>query len=221
MIKKIIPTNVAIGYKGFVLNDIANAVLETDVEYTIEYTQELPVDSGFQAIDFDKLPNYFGNNRVEYRGYDLKSSEVKTNDEVAEASNETLELEENETIIYRANPINQFNEFTAKAHEFAENLESGLFASKALYEKLGLEKGDKVVVKSNGKELELDAYCDEQIAGEIAYVSTFQKDLDTRSLFDTYRYSKAVIKKRRNMETGFIIETIVKAIVVLSVFFLP
>jgi len=43
--------------------------------------------------------------------------------------------------------------------------------------------------------LELNAYCDEQIAGEVAYISTFQKDLDTKALFDEYRFSKAVIKK--------------------------
>lgn len=193
--KKVIPTNVALGYKGYVLNDIANAVLGSDIEYTIEYTQELPAESGFKAIDFDKLPNYFGNDRVEYRGYDLESFETASTKEVEEASTEVLEISEDEFIIYRANPINQFNEFTAKAHEFAESLESGVFVSEALFEKLGLEKGDMVVVNSNGVELKLNAYCDNQIAGEIAYVSTFQKDLDTNSLFDTYRYSKAVIKK--------------------------
>ena len=193
--KKVIPTNAAIEYKAFVLNDIANEVLESDIEYTIEYTQELPEENGFKAIEFDKLPNYFGNDRGEYRGYDLTSKEIPTNDEVDEVVVEALENDENEVMIYRANPINQFNEFTAIAHEFAENLESGIFASKELFEKLGLEKGDMLVVNSNGVEMKLSAYCDEQIAGEIAYVSTFQKDLDTNSLFDTYRYSKAVIKK--------------------------
>lgn len=193
--KKVIPTNVALEYKGYVLNDIANEILESDMEYTIEYTQELPETNGFKAIDFDKLPNYFGNDRNEYRGYDLDSLEVAVTKEVEEVIEETLDIDENEFIIYRANPINQFNEFTAIAHEFVESLESGLFASQALFEKLGLEKGDMVVVNSNGVERKLNAYCDNQIAGEIAYVSTFQKDLDTNSLFDTYRYSKAVIKK--------------------------
>ncbi len=193
--KRVIPTNAAIDYKGYVLNDIANAILQKDIEYTIEYTQELPLEAGFQAIDFDKLPNYFGNNQLEYRGYELKSFETKIDEELESSSKVVFDLEENETIIYRANPINQFNEFTAKAHEFAKNLESGLFASKSLFEKLELKKGDKVIVSSNGQQIQLNAYCDEQIEGEIAYVSTFQKDLDTKSLFDTYRYSKAVIKK--------------------------
>jgi NADH-quinone oxidoreductase subunit G len=206
--KKVIPTNVAIGYKGYVLNDIANAVLDTDVEYTIEYTIELPEEKGFSAIHFDKLSNHFGNNRVEYRGYDILPIEIVKQkklqeeinssfivEELDEATSKTLDLNEDEMIIYRANPINQFNEFTAIAHEFVEDLESGIFVSKSLFEKLGLEKGDKVSVSSNGTSLELNVYCDEQIAGEIAYVSTFQKDLDTKNLFEQYRYSKAVIKK--------------------------
>ncbi len=205
--KKVIPTNVAIDYKGYVLNDIANKVLEDDVEYTIEYTIELPEKAGFKAVEFDKLPNYFGNDRVEFRGYDLVPQEIvvpKTLEEglnelsvtqVDEALSSTLTLLENETLIYRANPINQFNEFTAIAHEFAKDLQSGVFVSEELFEKLELEKGDKVKVSSNGTELELNVYCDDQISGESAYVSTFQKDLDTKALFDGYRFSKAVIKK--------------------------
>ena len=193
--KKVIPTNVAISYEGYVLNDIANEILKTDVEYTIDYTQELPESKGFKKVLFDKLQNYFGNNRVEYRGYDLESFDVDSTKELAQINIDSLDVNEDEFIIYRANPINQFNEFTAISHEFSSNLESGFFASKELFEKLELEKGSRVNVLSNGTNLELNAYCDNQISGIIAYISTFQKDLDTKSLFDTCRYSKAVIKK--------------------------
>ena len=193
--KKVIPTNAALEYKAYTLNDIANEILEKDIEYTIEYTEILPTQKGFKAIDFDKLPNYFGNDRVEYRGYALSSSETNKNNEVLEIQTQALEINEDEIIIYRANPINQFNEFTAIAHEFVEDLQSGIFVSASLFEKLELSQGDKVIVNSNGVEMSLNIFCDNQIAGDIAYVSTFQKDLDTRSLFDTCRYSKAVIKK--------------------------
>jgi len=205
--KRVIPTNAALPYKGYTLNDIANEVLGTDVEYTIEYTQELPTDEGFQAIEFDRLSNHFGNDRVEYRGYDIAYKDVVVikglenilnETPVTDIDNplsETLTPNEDEILIYKANPINQFNEFTAIAHEFASNLESGFFASKELLEKYELAKGDKVLVCSNNKELELNVYKDSQISGTIAYVSTFQKDLDTKSLFENYRYSKATIKK--------------------------
>ncbi|OUR70710.1 ferredoxin, partial [Arcobacter sp. 31_11_sub10_T18] len=36
---------------------------------------------------------------------------------------------------------------------------------------------------------------DNQISGEIAYVSTFDKSINTSALFDTYRYNSATIKK--------------------------
>ena len=193
--KKVIPTNVAIGYKGYVLNDLANVILEDDVEYTIEYTEKLPAKAGFKAIEFDKLPNYFGNNRVEYRGYDISSNITDIDDDVDPIILEQFKLSEDETLIYRANPINQFNEFTAIAHELAKDLESGFFASKELFSKLQLEKGDKVNVSSNNTQLQLNAYCDEHIAGDVAYISTFQKDLDTKKLFGEYRFNKAVIKK--------------------------
>ena len=193
--KKVIPTNAALEYKGYTLNDIANEILGLDIEHTIEYTELLPSDKGYKAIDFDKLPNYFGNDRVEYRGYSLTSNETIKKIDIQDAKAEVLEANENELIIYRANPINQFNEFTAIAHEFADDLQSGVFVSPALFEKLELEETKSVIVNSNGVEMNLNVYCDNQIAGDIAYVSTFQKDLDTQSLFDTYRYSKAVIRK--------------------------
>ena len=193
--KKLIPTNAALPFNGYVLNDIANVILEEDIDYTIEYTEQLPVESGFKAVEFDKLSNHFGNDRSENRGYDIKSSETTIRTEVENVCEEFLEASENETIIYRANPINQFNEFTAISHEFVDDLQSGIFVSESLFAKLELEKDNKVKVNSNGVEMELNIYCDNQIAGDIAYVSTFQKDLDTQNLFDTYRYSKAVIKK--------------------------
>ncbi len=193
--KRVVPTNAALPYKGYVLNDIANKVLGTDIEYTIEYTQELPTSKGFQAIEFDRLQNHFGNDRVEYRGYEISSFETTKNISIEQQEKSSFVLSEEEIVIYKANPINQFNEFTAIAHEFVTDLESGFFASKELLEKYELAKGDKVVVSSNKKELELEVFEDTQIAGNIAYVSTFQKDLDTKSLFSEYRYSKAIIKK--------------------------
>lgn len=193
--KKLIPTNAALPFNGYVLNDISNVILEEIKEHTIEYTEELPQSVGYKAVEFDKLSNNFGNDRSENRGYDLISLETTIRTEVENACEEFLEVNENETIIYRANPINQFNEFTAISHEFASNLQSGVFVSETLLSKLELEQGNKVKVNSNGVEIELDVYCDNQIAGDIAYISTFEKDLDTQNLFDTYRYSKAVIKK--------------------------
>ena len=193
--KKIIPTNAAVAFKGYALNNIANMILDVDVEYTIDYTSELPVEKGYQALDFDSLPNMFGNDRVEYRGYDLSSSDVEFNDDVKEISLKKLELNENEIVIYKANPINQFNEFTAISHEFKDNLQSGIFFSTTMFEKLELEDGSIVKVSANNQTLELEAFIDIQIEGEIAYVSTFEKNSASKALFDTFRYNTAVVEK--------------------------
>jgi len=193
--KKIIPTNAAVAFKGYALNNIANMILDVDVEYTIDYTSELPLEKGYQSLDFDSLPNMFGNDRVEYRGYDLSSSEVEFNDDVKEISLRKLELNENEIVIYKANPINQFNEFTAISHEFKDNLQSGIFFSTVMFEKLELEEGSVLKVSANNQTLELEAFIDIQIEGEIAYVSTFDKNSASKALFDTFRYNTAVVEK--------------------------
>ncbi|XPV52543.1 MAG: hypothetical protein ACNI3H_09245 [Halarcobacter ebronensis] len=43
----------------------------------------------------------------------------------------TISSGEDEIIIYKANPINQFNEFTAIAHEFKDDLQSGILSLKS------------------------------------------------------------------------------------------
>ena len=193
--KKVIPTNAAVGFKGYTLNEVANEILNDDIEYTIEYTAKLPVDKGYKAIAFDDLPNKFGNDQVEYRGYDLIETTASAQNDVKEISIEKIALTDDEIIIYKANPINQFNEFTAIAHEFKEKLQDGIFFSKAAFEKLELQNGDKVKINANNQSLELNAYVDVQIAGNIAYVSTFMKNSLSNSLFNVYRFNKAKVAK--------------------------
>jgi NADH-quinone oxidoreductase subunit G len=193
--KKVIPTNAALAFKGYTLNEIANEVLNDDVEYTIEYTSKLPLNKGYKVIGFDDLPNKFGNDQVEYRGYDLIETTTSTQDDVKQINIEKITLNDDEILIYNANPINQFNEFTAIAHEFKEKLQDGIFFSKAAFEKLELENGSKVKISANNQELELNAYLDIQIDGNIAYVSTFMKNSLSRALFNTYRFNKAKVLK--------------------------
>jgi NADH-quinone oxidoreductase subunit G len=50
--KRVNPTNAALSYGGYELNDIANA-LGLEAENTIDYTKELPVSKGFKEIEFD------------------------------------------------------------------------------------------------------------------------------------------------------------------------
>lgn len=193
--KKVIPTNAALEFKGYTLNEVANEVLGTDVEYTIEYTAKLPIQKGYKSEQFDDLPNKFGNDQIEYRGYDLQTFEVSIQDDFKPIIDERITLQDDELIIYRANPINQFNEFTAIAHEFKDKLQDGIFCSKSLFEKLELNEGDKVKVIANNQELILEAYVDIQIEGNIPYISTFMKNSSSNALFNTYRFNKAKVVK--------------------------
>lgn len=193
--KKVIPTNAALAFNGYTLNEIANEILNDDVEYTIEYTSKLPLEKGFKAIEFDDLPNRFGNDQVEYRGYELSSNDVEIDDSLTQTTTEKIALNDDEIVIYKANPINQFNEFTAISHEFKDGLEDGIFFSKSAFEKLELNEGDKVKVIANNQELILNAYVDIQIDGDISYVSTFMKNSPSNLLFKTYRFNKAKVVK--------------------------
>ncbi|OUR70983.1 ferredoxin, partial [Arcobacter sp. 31_11_sub10_T18] len=198
MNKRVVPTNAALEFKGYTLNEIANVILDKDIEHTIEYTQMLPSKSGFLNIDFDALPNYYSNDQKEHRGYLLKSY-AQENDidigDIDKPSEEVFVTSENETIIYRANPMNQFNEFTAIAHEFKDSSKTGLYTNSTYLKSLDMKEGDKVLVEANGTSYELEVLIDNQISGEIAYISTFDKSLNTSALFDTYRYNSATIKK--------------------------
>jgi NADH-quinone oxidoreductase subunit G len=193
--KKVIPTNAALGFNGYTLNEIANEILGKDVEYTIEYTSKLPLEKGYKAIVFDDLPNKFGNNQVEYRGYELVSSSVSMEGNINNLSYEKIVLDNDEILIYKANPVNQFNEFTAISHEFKDSLQDGIFFSKFAFEKLQLNEGDKVKVNANNQELVLNAYVDIQIVGNIPYISTFMKNSPANLLFNSYRFNKAKVVK--------------------------
>jgi len=198
MNKRVVPTNAALEFNGYTLNEIANVILDKDIEHTIEYTELLPSKSGFLNIDFDSLPNYYSNDQKEHRGYLLKSysqeNEIGIGD-IDKPSEEVFNLHENETIIYRANPMNQFNEFTAIAHEFKDSSQTGLYTNSTYLKTLDVKEGDNVLVEANGTSYELEVLIDNQISGEIVYIPTFDKSINTSVLFDTYRFNSAIIKK--------------------------
>jgi NADH-quinone oxidoreductase subunit G len=184
--KKVVPTNAAMPYNGYTLNDIANEILDEQKELTIEYTEEI-----FEKSAFDSLCNYFSNDFKEHRGYEITATTVNASDEVAHIS-EVNGL--GDSIIYKANPINQFNEFTAKSSQL-EKEKMGIYISNDLATSKELSCGDSVEVEANGITIKLEVIVDGQLQGNIAYVSTFEKDAQTSKLFTNSRYSNANIRK--------------------------
>ena len=187
--KRLVPTNAAISYDGYCLNDIANAILDKKKEYTIDYTSEI-----FEAIAFDNLENNYSNDMTENRGYIIKSSKVGNSDESVSSEIKLLEKSESEYIIYSANPINQFNEFTAVAHQLKDDIVA-LYISNELAEKLGVGEDNSVEITANGTTVTLAVRIDNDLVGEIPYVPTFNKDSENKNLFDNCRFTTANIKK--------------------------
>jgi len=187
--KRVNPTNAVLGYGGYILNDIANA-LGLKSKLTIDYTEALPTEKGFKAEKFDNLPNHYENDGTEKRGYVLASVTAKTgSDESVEAFNES----KIDKAIYLANPVRQFSDFTAKAHQSKEK--PGLHASKSYLDANGLSVGDKVKVKTAKGEVEVEVSHDHFIDGEIAYLTTFDSKLKSEALFDGYRFTTASVER--------------------------
>ena len=186
--KNIVPTNAAVKYEGYVLNDLANEILDYRVEYTIDYTAEL-----FDKVQFDDLENHFTNDRVEHRGYTIENKDVSIENKIVTEDTISLDVQEDEYIIYAGNPINQFNEFTAIAKQLQDEVVA-FYVSQKLYESLEFEENSKVEVSANGQTLTLDIKIDNHLVGNIGYVPTFDKNINTKALFKN-RFEKATLRK--------------------------
>jgi NADH-quinone oxidoreductase subunit G len=186
--KNLVPTNAAIRYDGYTLNDIANEILEDKAVNTIDYTQEI-----FENIKFDDLENHFSNDRIEHRGYKIKTTESRGEEIPISEDISTLKVNENEYIIYAGNPINQFNEFTALAKQLQDDIVA-LYVSETINTKLDLEDGGKVEITANNVTIILNVIVDKDLIGDISYVPTFDKHINTKDLFK-HRFEKANLRK--------------------------
>ncbi len=190
--KRVNPTNVAIAYGGYNLNDIANA-LGLSQENTIDYTIELPTSKGFLEKSFDSLPDYYTNSGEEMRGYELKNIAKKASaDEKVSKIDEALSMK-NENLIYLANPVRQFSEFTNKATNLDEL--SGIYMSEEFLANSELNAGDSVKVKSENGEVTATIISDNKITGDISLIPSFDSKLNSEALFGFYRFARASIQK--------------------------
>jgi len=189
--KRVNPTNAALSYGGYELNDIVCELLELDVKDVIDYTVELPVDSGFKAQEFDNLPNYYENDGTEVRGYLLEPKIIQVNgdEKVVKITKDKLDG----TLIYLANPVRQFTDFTNKATELDEI--SGIYMSEESLGKSDFNEGDSVRVKNEYGEIVVRIVSDNKIAGNISCLPTFDSKLNSEALFNGYRFATASIEK--------------------------
>lgn len=189
--KRVNPTNAALGYGGYVLNDLANA-LGVNAKLTVDYTAQLPENRGFKTTAFDALPNHYTNSGEEVRGYCLEIQNVGVNgDENVVPFNADTAIRE--AVVYLANPVLQFSPFTAAAHQLEEK--GGLYASRTLMQTNGWNEGDRVKVKTAHGELNVTIITDGKIEGDIAYLPTFDAAINSEALFNGYRFTGVSIQK--------------------------
>ncbi|NOQ30667.1 MAG: NADH-quinone oxidoreductase subunit G [Helicobacteraceae bacterium] len=188
--KRVNPTNAALSYGGYTLNDLASA-LGVESDLTIDYTSQLPTAGGFKSTAFDDLSDHFTNAGEEVRGYALNVKKNKTSNESVEPFNEDEALAGE--LIYYANPVKNFSKFSQKAHQL--NAKGGVFVSVARLESLGLKEGDRVTVETSTSKLTTSLYVDNQIDGDIAYLPNFDTKLNSEVLFNGYRFNNALIAK--------------------------
>ncbi len=188
--KRVVPTYVALPYKGYLLNDLANA-LGLKADLTVAYTAALPEKRGFQGFAFDDLPCHYTNEGQEIRGYALKNRKLRKIKLKVEpiAQDGALEGE----VAYLCNPVLQFNAFTKKAHQIAS--ESALLVSSEKLEKLGMKEGEKVRLRLGEDSIELPVVVDKFIGGDVLLVPDFDPAIDAEALFGATRYHNATIEK--------------------------
>ncbi len=181
--KRVVPINVALDYGGYILNDIANE-LGLNSRYTIDYTKELPLESGFKNIEFDSLPDSYSITGEENRGYLL--SEVKT--EIDNSIEEPLEFEGIDgAVVYNCNPQEHFSPFTAKSKIL--NREANLLGSEQFAIASKLKDGNRVKFVIDNIEFNRVFKIDTSLKGTIALNPTYDMGLST-ALLSSYRFNR-------------------------------
>ena len=178
--KKVVPTNAALEFDGYCLNDIANA-LEIYNEHTINYTKELPVSKGFKTFEFDNLDNYYSNVGEEHRGYELLNIDCETD---IDSIDEVDDLNTYDgTIIYRCETINSFNK------------EQRLIGSGSFAQVAKIKNGDEVIINFNNRQVKRVFKLDSKLKGNIAICNTFETALSDDLVSSGYRYKQVKIER--------------------------
>ena len=180
---RVLPLNVALEFKGYTLNDIAND-LGINAKYTVEYTKELDTSKGFKGLEFDALENFLSPLGDDQRGYILDEVVCDIDGQVEDVE----DLPEfNGTVVYHANPVLQFNQYTAQARQLEKDdtlRGSAQFAAAAK-----IADGDKVELTLGSKKITRTFKLESELKGTIALNPTFDGVVDGSS----YRFEKSKI----------------------------
>ncbi len=189
--KRVVNTNAALEFEGFCLNDIANEIFKDDKKVnTIEYTKLLPKDKGFKDIDFDDLDYGYDNSGNDLRGYFLDNMDTK----IEESLDEVEEIDTyNGTVIYRCEPLHQFNKATARSPWL--KADTHLRGSQAFATAAKISAGDNVNIKFGDQTVQRKFKVDGTIKGTVAVYPTFDNGLSCDLVSSGYRFKQVSISK--------------------------
>jgi NADH-quinone oxidoreductase subunit G len=180
---KVLPTNVALSYEGYTLNDVAIAC-GIEKANTVDYTKELNKDAGFKGIEFDALENFLSPYGDDNRGYLLDEVVCKADGKLEEID----DLPEfNGTIIYNANPVLQFNAHTNKATQLERD--TALRGSAQFAAAAKISDGDRIEISFANKIIRREFKLDSELKGTIALNPTFDDVVEA----SRYRFEKSKI----------------------------
>lgn len=189
--KKVVNTNVALTFDGYCFNDIANELLGQKVRNSIDYTLQLPVEKGFKTISFDELKNGFNKYGEDLRGYYLNNCNCDVEelvlDDIADINTY------NGTVIYRCEPLHQFNKSTAKSLQLQSN--DSLRGSASFATAAKIKDGDTVNIVYNNIITTKKFKIDTTIKGTIALYPTYNDGLNDDLIPQGYRFKQVQIQK--------------------------
>lgn len=185
---QVLPTNVAVPFEGYTLNDIA-ASFGVGETYTIDFTAQLPQAKGFNGTEFDSLGNFFGIFGEDKRGYMLENLDIRVEGRL-EGIEELPEF--NGSVVYRANPVNQFNRYTARSKQLENS--STLNGSAQFAAAAKITDGDTIRLEFQSGIEERRFVLDGSLKGTIAIVPSY----DCNVADGLYRFEKVKITRVGN-----------------------
>lgn len=188
---KLVNTNAALGFDGYCLNDLANEILDQREEYTINYTKNLNRFDQYKDISFDDLKNGYDKYGIDLRGYKLDNSKVRKNKLVLDNICDFDSY--NGSLIYRCEPLHQFNNLTSKS--LLLQSDSHLRGSESFAKIANIKGGDDVIIEFNNQSRKRKFKIDKNIKGTIALYPTFDNLLVDDDIALDYRFKQVKIKK--------------------------
>lgn len=188
---KVVNTNAALPFDGSCLNNFANEILDIHQKYTINYTSLLGLIKEFKSIAFDDFKNGFDKYGNDLRGYELNRFNVTVSNQLPD---EITPLDTfNGSVIYRCEPLHQFNKATGKS--LLLQSDTHLRGSAAFATAAKIKSGDRVNIIYRGQSRTKMFKIDTTIKGTVALYPTFDDGLSDDLIPSGYRFKRVKIEK--------------------------